>query len=68
MPPLFPVFMAEFGLSFAQLGALMSVFFVVSGLGQASAGFVVDSEKYWSITLKDKWAISFMVDRHHIYL
>lgn len=42
LPPLFPVFMAEFGLSFAQLGALMSVFFVVSGLGQASAGFVVD--------------------------
>ncbi len=42
LPPLFPVFMAEFGLSFAQLGALMSVFFVVSGIGQASAGFVVD--------------------------
>ncbi len=34
--------MAEFGLSFSQLGALMSVFFVMSGLGQASAGFVVD--------------------------
>ena len=42
LPPLFPVFMREFGLSFSQLGALMSVFFVVSGLGQASAGFVVD--------------------------
>ncbi|TXT36467.1 MAG: major facilitator transporter [Comamonadaceae bacterium] len=42
LPPLFPVFMKEFGLSFSQLGALMSVFFVVSGLGQASAGFVVD--------------------------
>ena len=42
LPPLFPVFMAEFGLSFSQLGALMSVFFVVSGIGQASAGFVVD--------------------------
>ncbi|MDD5478109.1 MFS transporter [Rhodoferax sp.] len=42
LPPLFPVFMHEFGLSFSQLGALMSVFFVVSGLGQASAGFVVD--------------------------
>ena len=42
LPPLFPVFMVEFGLSFSQLGALMSVFFVVSGLGQASAGFVVD--------------------------
>jgi MFS family permease len=42
LPPLFPVFMVEFGLSFSQLGALMSVFFVVSGFGQASAGFVVD--------------------------
>ena len=42
LPPLFPVFMAEFGLSYSQLGALMSVFFVVSGIGQASAGFVVD--------------------------
>ncbi|MCF8160329.1 MAG: MFS transporter [Polaromonas sp.] len=42
LPPLFPVFMVEFGLSFSQLGALMSVFFVVSGIGQASAGFFVD--------------------------
>lgn len=42
LPPLFPVFMREFGLSYSQLGALMSVFFVVSGLGQASSGFVVD--------------------------
>jgi len=42
LPPLFPVFMQEFGLSFAQLGALMSTFFVVSGLGQALSGFVVD--------------------------
>ncbi len=42
LPPLFPVFMKEFGLSFAQVGLLMSVFFVVSGIGQALAGFVVD--------------------------
>ncbi|WP_180126687.1 MFS transporter [Rhodoferax sp. BLA1] len=40
--PLFPVFMTEFGLSFSQLGLLTSTFFVVSGVGQASAGFVVD--------------------------
>lgn len=40
--PLFPVFMVEFGLSYSQLGLLMSMFFVVSGLGQVSAGFVVD--------------------------
>ena len=42
LPPLFPVFMTEFGLSFSQLGLLVTVFFVVSGLGQASAGFLVD--------------------------
>lgn len=42
LPLLFPVFMAEFGLSYSQLGLLMSVFFIVSGVGQALAGFVVD--------------------------
>ena len=42
LPLMFPVFMKTFGLSYAELGALMSVFFVVSGVGQASAGFVVD--------------------------
>ncbi|WP_371809275.1 MFS transporter, partial [Aquabacterium sp. A08] len=42
LPPLFPVFMAEFGLSFSEVGLLMSVFFLVSGVGQASAGFLVD--------------------------
>jgi MFS transporter, FSR family, fosmidomycin resistance protein len=42
LPPLYPVFMQEFGLSFAQVGLLMSVFFVISGVGQALAGFVVD--------------------------
>ncbi len=42
LPPLFPAFTQEFGLSYSQLGLLMSVFFVVSGLGQALAGFVVD--------------------------
>lgn len=42
LPLMFPVFMSEFGLSFSQLGLLMSVFFVVSGVGQACAGFVVD--------------------------
>jgi FSR family fosmidomycin resistance protein-like MFS transporter len=40
--PLFPVFMVEFGLSYSQLGLLMTAFFVVSGIGQVSAGFVVD--------------------------
>jgi MFS family permease len=42
MPPLFPYLMREFGLSFTQVGALMTTFFVVSGIGQALAGFVVD--------------------------
>ena len=42
MPPLFPFLMKEFGLTFTQVGAAMTVFFVVSGIGQALAGFVVD--------------------------
>jgi MFS transporter, FSR family, fosmidomycin resistance protein len=42
LPPLFPLFMQEFGLSFSQVGLLMAVFFIISGVGQASAGFVVD--------------------------
>ena len=33
LPLMFPVFMSEFGLSFSQVGLLMSTFFVVSGLG-----------------------------------
>ncbi|MDT3735423.1 MAG: MFS transporter [Denitratisoma sp.] len=42
LPPLFPWLMPEFGLSFTQAGAMMTVFFVVSALGQAASGFVVD--------------------------
>ncbi len=42
VPPLFPWIAPAFGLSNTQLGLLMSVFFVVSGFGQAWAGFVVD--------------------------
>jgi predicted MFS family arabinose efflux permease len=42
LPPLFPAFIADFGLSFSQLGLLVTVFFVISGIGQATAGFVVD--------------------------
>lgn len=41
-PPLFPWLMKDFGLSFTQAGAAMTIFFVVSGVGQALAGFVVD--------------------------
>ena len=42
LPLMFPVFGTTFGLSYSEMGLLMSVFFVVSGIGQASAGFVVD--------------------------
>ena len=42
LPPLFPLLMRDFGLSFSQVGLLMTVFFVVSGIGQMLAGFVVD--------------------------
>ncbi len=42
LPLMFPVFLKEFGLSYSELGLLMTVFFTVSGSGQALAGFVVD--------------------------
>jgi FSR family fosmidomycin resistance protein-like MFS transporter len=42
LPPLFPVFIRDFGLNYSQLGLLVSLFFVISGVGQALAGFVVD--------------------------
>jgi len=42
MPPLFPFLMREYSLSFTQVGALTTVFFVVSCVGQALAGILVD--------------------------
>lgn len=42
IPSLFPWLMADFGLSYTRAGALASGFFVVSGIGQALAGFAVD--------------------------
>jgi len=42
LPLMFPVFMKEFGLSYSELGLLMTTFFVISGVGQAGAGFMVD--------------------------
>jgi len=42
LPPLFPLFIRDFGLSYSQLGLLVTVFFVISGVGQALAGFLVD--------------------------
>lgn len=42
LPPLFPWLMHDFGLSFTGIGATMTIFFVVSAIGQALAGFLVD--------------------------
>jgi MFS family permease len=42
LPPLFPVFIRDFGLSYSELGLLVTLFFVISGSGQALAGFLVD--------------------------
>ncbi|CAD5373710.1 Putative MFS family arabinose efflux permease [Rubrivivax sp. A210] len=42
LPPLFPAFIRDFGLSYSQLGLLVTLFFVISGVGQAAGGFVVD--------------------------
>src|SRR5947209_15857277 len=42
IPSLFPWLMPEFGLSFTKAGTLTAAFFVVSGIGQALAGFIVD--------------------------
>jgi FSR family fosmidomycin resistance protein-like MFS transporter len=42
IPSLFPWLMADFGLTFTAAGALTTAFFVVSGVGQALAGFAVD--------------------------
>lgn len=42
VPPLFPWLMREFTLDFTAIGATMTVFFIVSGVGQALAGFFVD--------------------------
>jgi MFS family permease len=42
LPPLFPLLKAEFGVSYATLGALVSVFYIASGICQFGAGFAVD--------------------------
>lgn len=42
IPPLFPWIMPEFDASFAQMGAVMTIFFITSSLGQATTGFLVD--------------------------
>lgn len=42
IPALYLSLAQEFGYDFAQLGLLASVFFLLSSVGQASSGFVVD--------------------------
>ncbi len=42
LPPLFPLFVRDFGVTYAQLGLLVTIFFAISAVGQALAGFVVD--------------------------
>lgn len=42
LPPLFPFLRVAFEASFVELGLLVTVFFVTSGLAQTPAGFLVD--------------------------
>ena len=42
IPLIFPWLMPEFGLNYTEAGVLMTVFFVISGCGQAIAGLLVD--------------------------
>ena len=42
LPPMFPWLMKDFAFTYAELGLLMSIFFVVSCVVQAASGFLVD--------------------------
>jgi MFS family permease len=42
LPPLFPVMKDDLGVGYAELGAMMGVFFGVSGVAQFAAGHAVD--------------------------
>ena len=49
VPPLFPWLMRDFSLSYTDVGLLTTTFFVISGIGQALAGFVVDRVGGWLV-------------------
>src|SRR5262245_19486857 len=49
LPPLFPWLMRDFSLSYTDVGLLTTTFFVISGIGQALAGFVVDRVGGWKV-------------------
>lgn len=42
LPPLFPLIMTDLQVSFTELGLLMTIFSLVSGIGQTPVGFLVD--------------------------
>ncbi|NML17476.1 MFS transporter [Azohydromonas caseinilytica] len=42
LPPLFPIFIRDFGVTYAELGLAVTLFFAISGIGQALSGFIVD--------------------------
>ncbi|MDB5410648.1 MAG: hypothetical protein JWL84_5560 [Rhodospirillales bacterium] len=42
LPPLLPILNIEFNVSFTELGLVVTVFYVASALGQATAGILVD--------------------------
>ena len=42
LPPLFPFLVADFQVSYTELGLVMSIYFLASGVGQPIAGFLVD--------------------------
>src|SRR5712691_13357016 len=42
LPPLFPILKEAFGVGYAELGVLVTLFYGTSGLAQTPSGFAVD--------------------------